>query len=425
MTTQIRMSGAGGPSPTGQRAIAWALAGLAVALTCVLLAAAVVNYVRDGDGIGGDFLANYTGGVLARRDSEHLYDLQAQAATQIEASPAGDQEKDLLPFVLPPFAALAFAPLAALPYQVALSVFAAINLVLLACFAALLRSELAPVAGRVRTTVLACALCSIPVVITLSWGQVDLLVVLALLLGWRLLRVDRDVAAGAALSLALVKPHFLIGVALLLLWQHRWQTLAMLSALALAAFAIPVAVMGPGVTADYSALVVGIRDMPATMDVRPEVMANWRGLVASMAGRDSLALWAPGALLIGSAALLACARRWRADAASPRAYALASILPLLLSPHVHMESTVLLFVALTLMIGPAGARELRLPWRRRLDAELSVLYLVPVLFIGWFLTANGLAVMVFITGGVFAWSALTPLSAAEAAGAREPLALAA
>jgi len=401
------------------------LAGLTVLVTCVLLTVAVTNYVREGDGVGGDFLANYTGGVLARRDSDHLYDLQAQAATQIDVSPSGAQDDDLLPFVLPPFAALAFAPLSALSYQVALAIFAAVNLVLLACFGALLHRELAPVAGRLRTTVLACTLCSIPVVVTLSWGQVDLIVAIALLLGWQLLRTNRDVAAGAVLSLALVKPHFLLGVVLLLLWQHRWRTLATLGAIGLAAFAAPLAVMGPGVTIDYAGLITGVRDMPATMDVRPEVMANWRGLIASIAGRDSLVYWAPGALAVGAGALYVSARRWREGASSPRAYALASILPLLVSPHVHMESMLLLFVAIALMIGGAGARELALPGRRRLDAELVLLYLVPVLFMGWFLTANGLAVMVFVTVGVFAWCALTRLPAVETAGASEPVALAA
>jgi alpha-1,2-mannosyltransferase len=402
---------------------ACAAAAIAIALTVALLATAVAGYVRTGNGIGGDFLANYTGGALVRREAGRLYDLDAQALTQIDASPAGEEE-DLLPFVLPPFAALAFAPVSLLPYQTALTAFGALNLILLGTLALLLRRELRSLEPRPRAAFLAGALGSIPFVVTLSWGQIDFVVAIGLLLGWRLLRARRDLAAGAALSLALVKPQLLLGVVALLIWQRRWRPLAALGGIAFVAGAGPMVILGPGATFDYAALILGITGMPATMDVRPEVMANWRGLTTSIVGRDSVALWAPGALVVGTLAAAAAAKAWREDAGAPRAYAFAVMLPLLISPHLHMASLVLLFTGLAIAAGSAPGIALALPGRRALGADLLALWLVPVLFTGWFLTANGLAVMVFVSAGVFAWYALTPAEIAPAQ-AVEPRALAA
>jgi alpha-1,2-mannosyltransferase len=384
------------------------VAGLVVALTAALLATAIVAYVRTGDGVGGDFLTDYAGGYLVRTgDGESLYDIAVQQRVQETHSPAGTDD-DVNPFVLPPAAAWLFAPLSALPYRPAHILFTLINLVALAGTLLLFRAELQSAPDRLRTTFLVAFALSMPAVTNISWGQIDLLLVLAMLLGWRALRTGHESVAALAFGLALFKPHFLLGVVLLLVLQRRWATLVPLAALAVGILVVPALLIGGDALRDYVSLVVGRTELPAYIDAQPQHMANWRGLVTSLTGRDDVWFWAPGALLLAAAALALCGRVWRDGPTSARSYAVAVVLPLLISPHVHMQSMMLLFVGIAVMIR-AGAREVRLPGGRAIDGSSALLLLLVVLFIGWFLTANDLAVMVGISVAVLCWAALTPI----------------
>ena len=392
----------------------WArgLAVVVVALTGTLLVSAVVAYVRTGDGIGGDFLTDYAGGHLVRTgDGDSLYDIEAQERVQKELSPAGSDD-DVNPFVLPPAAAWIFAPMSALPYRSAHVLFTAINLAALAGVLWLFNDELRGVAGRLRAAFLVSFALSMPAITDISWGQIDLLLVASALLGWRFLRTGHDVLAGCALSLAVLKPHFLIGIVLLLVLQRRWATLLPLAGIGFVVLVPPSLALGTAALGDYVSLVLGRTALPEHIDAQPQHMANWRGLMTSLTGSDEGWVWIPGALLVGVVALAVCMHEWVRDAVSPRSYALACVLPLLLSPHVHMQSMMLLFVAIAVMV-QAGMRTVPLPGRVQLDAAAALLILQALLFVGWFLTANDIALMVIITGAVFCWTAFAPVPVEE------------
>ena len=70
----------------------------------------------------------------------------------------------------------------------------------------------------------------------------------------------------------------------------------------------------------------------------------------------------------------------------------------------------LLFIAIALLVEDGGIGGLKLG-RVRLDGVAAVLGLYMALFVGWFLTANDISVMVFATAGVFAWVSFAPLRA--------------
>lgn len=417
------------PEPAGDsRSALWnlsrALSGLVIALTVLLLAFAITAYVRTGDGIGGDFLTDYAGGYLVRTgNGDRLYEITAQEQAQKELSPAGADD-DVNPFVLPPAAAWIFAPLSALPYPTAHLLFTAINLAALGAVLLLLNDELRGIPGRLRAAFFVAFALSMPVVTDISWGQIDLLLVLGTLLGWRFLRTGHDALAGCALALAVLKPHFLIGVVMLLVAQRRWSTLLPLAGIGFAVLIPPALLLGPGALGDYVSLVIGRTELPAYIDAQPQHMANVRGFMHTIAGSDERWLWMPGLLIVGLVAVAVCVRVWGQDPHSPRSYALAVVLPLLLSPHVHMQSMMLLFVAIAVVL-QAGMRDVALPGGKRLDGATALLFLLVALFIGWFLTANDLAVMVFITGAIFIWCALTPTAKAAQAGVPERLPLAA
>src|SRR3712207_1035260 len=70
--------------------------------------------VRHGAPILGDYLARYTAGHFVRDGTTaRLYEVGAQEAFQQRAAAAGDY---LSLFVSPPFSALLYVPLAALPF---------------------------------------------------------------------------------------------------------------------------------------------------------------------------------------------------------------------------------------------------------------------------------------------------------------------
>jgi hypothetical protein len=407
------------------RQFRWAAgaAALAVALSAVLLATAIASYVRTGDGIGGDFLTDYAGGYLVRTGAgERLYDLEAQEAAQRDLSPGGADD-DVNPFVAPPIVAWAFAPLSAVPYRAAHVIFTVANIIALAGAALLLRRELADAPSRLRNALLAAFALSMPAITNLSWGQIDLVLVYAALLGWRFLREDRDVLAGAALSLALLKPHFVVGFVLLLIVQRRWVSLATMATMALPVLVLPAIALGPEALRDYAGLVTGATHMPPSIDTQPQHMANWRGFVTGLVNRDDAAFWLPGAAIVAIGALALAVWVWLREPRSARSFALACALPLLLSPHVHMQSMMVLFVALGLM-AQSGVRDISLGGGRRLDGAAAALWLLAALFAGWFLTANEISVMVFLSGGVFAWCALGRTPTLQTASADDSLRLA-
>lgn len=94
-----------------------------------------------------DYLCVYTGArMLVSSQARFLYDMNAQMAIQHQSvgfvNPA-------LPFTHPPFEALAFVPLAFLPFAASLYVWVLVNILLLIVFANLMQQHL-PAALRLR-----------------------------------------------------------------------------------------------------------------------------------------------------------------------------------------------------------------------------------------------------------------------------------
>lgn len=140
------------------------------------------------------------------------------------------------PMVYPPFIAWLAAPFALLPFGLAVTLW---SLMTLALF--LLAWKLAtPAGGLAGWTLLAAALALDPVSSGLMVTQAVILNLAAVTLCWWLLVKQREVLAGLALSLALVKPQIGFLVPIALLAAGRWKTVASwaVSATALATVAL-------------------------------------------------------------------------------------------------------------------------------------------------------------------------------------------
>ncbi|MEA2683777.1 MAG: hypothetical protein QOK05_2105 [Chloroflexota bacterium] len=251
-----------------------------------------------------------------------IYD-QAQVATA-QASLVPNQV--VQPFLSPPTVAILAAPLASLPYHWASSLWSAA--ILLALVLALtwagtgLRLE--------RWSVAVAAVASTWVVHAIHVGQVVPLVAAGLVVGWRLLREDRDMLAGLAFASILLKPNtaFLLPVALLAAGRLRalaGMAIASVVVLGLAWLAIG----AEGVTA-YAAQLTG--KLPAGADF--------------FTIKGAFGLTGAGATVarVGIVAItVAAAYRLRARPGS--VLAAAAIGSLLAAPYLHESDLCLLTVA--------------------------------------------------------------------------------
>ena len=381
----------------------------AAAATIAIFSFVLGRIATNAYGATGDFLDFYAAGYLARTgQGAHLYDPTVIDATQRFLYPGGFDEAIGFPF--PVFVAWLFAPISRLPFTAAYVLYMAIMAALLIGLLCLLGRQLSDVPKPARWLFLTCAALALPSLATVVFGQVDLIVLAGLLGGYLLLRADRRALAGLSLCLVLVKPHLLLGVALLLLWRRDWRTIGVLAAVGVPLLILPVLLTGPATLADYARELIADPGSGRELSVNGDVMANWRGFIVSATNSDRLIFWVPGALVIAAGATAVALSRWRSAAgavAFDRDYSMAVLLPLLVSPHLHSQSLVvgLLPAALVLRayLGPSA------PPERRGRAVNVMLLTYTLLFALPFLATQGLSLTVFlVVGGYLALSLRWP-----------------
>jgi alpha-1,2-mannosyltransferase len=171
------------------------------------------NRDLNGQLIGVDFLAFYTGGeILERGESANLYDLDFQQRLQQQL--IGGEWTDLEAFVNPPFYAWFAVPLASLPYVAAYALWALLSLLGLWI-------SLRALGVQDSRRAFAWSLTWYPVFATISFGQNSLFSLLLFSLVYWLWRKERSWAAGLVASLLLFKPQWVIGLGIM--WLLEWR----------------------------------------------------------------------------------------------------------------------------------------------------------------------------------------------------------
>jgi hypothetical protein len=175
----------------------------------------------------------------------------------------------------------------------------------------------------------------VPLLLLVGNAQLDGVLVLGFGLSWHLLRSGREGWAGAALGLALVKPHVALGVAAGLLVAQRWRVLF------------------------GWALAAGVL-VTVCLLLAPGSLPAWPAAALSTAGHNGSDLRLPGllyalglppaaALLAGAAAALAVTLAVAARCPTPAAAAAALVLGgLLAAPHLLATDLVVCCFALVL-----------------------------------------------------------------------------
>lgn len=382
--------------------------------TVAVAGAALSKFAREADGAGGDFLSIYAAArMVDLGGGQELYNLDLQKFLQGEYRPSFKDEGDYNPYVLPPVVAWATAPLSKLDFKPAFAIWAVVNLALLAAVVSLLWRVTAEAPRSVRVTLLIAVGCSIPVIANAIFGQVDLFVMTALLLGFIFMREEKPVHAGAALAIGVVKPHLLLGVILLLLMRREWRALGTLTAAGGVLIVVPAMLVGDGVLQEYARALFAFPGSGTAAAVNVDTMPNLRGLVAGITGETGAMWWLPLHSFIAAFAIGAAMFAFEGEGrVSERAWAVAVLLPLVVSPHLHTQSLVLLFAALALWLGEQRRKP---ELAQRLDAISGMLALDVALFVCWVAATLGLPLGGLIVGGALVlalmrWSERPPLA---------------
>jgi hypothetical protein len=223
------------------------------------------------------------------------------------------------PYLSPPTVALLVAPLAPLPYDLAFNLWAAATLI--ALVAALFWSTY--YRGVARILAVGAAVAPWWVFHSVHVGQVAPVIAASVLIAWRLLREDRDIAAGLVLSLVLLKPNTAVFAPVALLAARRFRAFGAWVAASAAVAAVSLLLLGPHGTAAY---IWSLGNIPG-----PESRGATELTLAGTFGATGMVAVALRVIIV-AAALVVAYRFRRTPGIGLAAGALASMLT---SPYLH------------------------------------------------------------------------------------------
>jgi Glycosyltransferase family 87 len=313
------------PAHAGMRALCLLFGVLALVSAIGWIANQCTPGILEKTGLvrGWDFQQFY---LAARMPLHGLYDVDAFQDLQRSLFPVDEQNILFLP-LYPPTTALAFGPLAFLPYLWALGVWTAISFI---CYVIAGRMLLFQTETVWRPVVFWGLAGFFPFLVSLRAGQLVPVLLLIVVAGLH----KRN---GWLLSLLALKPQFAAGLLFVLLLRRQWKLCATFLAGIGLQFALVVAIAGPEPVTEYVQYASVYLDH-ARMFTFPD---GWVHSISGTAGR-----LAHVAVLIVVSILLAAMRRndWRIESAIAVAFML------LFTPHLLLYDLVLLVVPAILLL---------------------------------------------------------------------------
>lgn len=340
-------------------------------VAAALCGAIVVAYLVLWLGVGtfqigrSDFTSTYVGATLLRDGhGSSMYEEALQAP--LHASLIAPDREGNLPFVNPPLAAALALPVSLLDLDTAYRLWSILQFALLvisvvvAIRAAPGRRTLAPVTlAAIGLVSLAC----LGTWATLLLGQWDGLSALGLAVAYACLRARRPAAAGAVLAVTalIAKPHLALGLAAFVIGVRDRRLLLGAAGGVVGSVLLSLLVAGPGGIAGFVGAAIH-----STTRWQLANMVSLVGIAGAVAGNGiaSHLLAAVGELAaVALAAMLGSAVRGRPQRLEA-AFAGATVLSLLASPHAYWDDLALLIPAAawsltTLAARPTGDGSLR------------------------------------------------------------------
>lgn len=311
--------------------------------------------------MANDFVSYWTGALLVRAGAgSGLYDMRLQHQFQVRLREGRFQGERLVnrldPYHNPPPLALLLLPLTLLPLSWAYVSWTAFNLGLLAATVS------ASVRGFKRAwTAAAMMVATGGVADAVFWGQVDALFVAAFAVGLRALISGRPVAGGLALSFLWLRPQYAVALPLVFVFKRRWTELGAMLGGGLLLLAVSVVMVGLEGLLLYVEVLrrIGSFYPPETSFIFPELMINWRAVIANLWSTAPETAGSALVLLLAAATLGASLFAWKGhwDPASPRfplqmlALAAATVVA---APHSHLHGVTMLLPPLGFALARSG-----------------------------------------------------------------------
>lgn len=357
-------TGGGG---SGDQSWRWRTYPLAV-IGSVLAAVVLVVLASDGrdsltGGLGGDFVEFHAAGeIVLDGDGDQLFDVDRQVAAQ---APHWDEAGSVILFAYPPAVAALYVPLALLDFRLAYLLHTLAMVGALAGALVLLRGLVPLLAEeRFRLAALAASLTFLPMFFGVALGQNTALVLLGGTVAWWGLHHHRDLVAGVALGLLVLKPQYGVPVLGLVVLARRWGAVAVAAGTAAVLWGVSALVSGAGWVGPWVDLVRSLSEVDQGVNLHNEV--SWLGLAEVVFGAGSgvaMVLW----ILLGGATVAALLwRLWQRPVLDHLTVALVLPTILLVAPHALYYDAGLLLVS-------AGALVTTLEPRHR----------APVLVVWW------------------------------------------
>jgi hypothetical protein len=257
-----------------------------------------------------------------------------------------------LPYIHPPFEALLFVPLTALPYVWAYLSWNAVGLAALGLSLQLLRARI-PFLQQASTSFwVLTSFALFPVFIGFLQGQDSMLVLLVLVMVYLSLSRGGDFRAGCWIGLGLFRFHLMLPLIFLLLWQRRGRAIAGLASASAIVILLSAAAAGWQSTLQYPMHVWRLEKvMGIHGTVIPLQLANVRGLLTWIAPFFNKLTSDAIVLAISLVLLVFTARTWRICRAHTFdiGFAFAMIVTVLISYHTMPYDLVILILPLILL----------------------------------------------------------------------------
>jgi Glycosyltransferase family 87 len=327
--------------------------------------------VRQGN---SDFLAQYTAGqMLLNSQGRDLYNLELQKQTQGRILATLDSDVafkgGLLPFIHPPFVALAYFPLADLSYLAALLTWTVGSLI---CFTIgvwnLARYYELNEEPDFELVMVLCAV-FLPVVATVLQGQITSVAFVCLVLTFLEFKRGREFRAGIWLSLVLVKFQVLPVPLFVLLVKRRWR--ALLGFLAGGSPLVLISLLVVGTQGCWTYLKL-LSEMPTWVDLyglSPAIAQCIRGQMFQLFHGWWPGLVVPLTILFDVVLVIILLRFWR-DEWNPNGhlfdvkFAVMIIVAVLVAPHVNFHDLAFLLLPALVLYSHTGRRGLALQQNR-------------------------------------------------------------
>jgi hypothetical protein len=316
---------------------------------------------------GADFTSFYTGWTMVHNGmGAQLYNIAAQTKVQTGIV-HGTFPNGALVFCVPPFVAVLFSPLAALPINWARFVFALINMAMTGVMLRQIR-HLMPGISRKQFARFAVFVISLsPLWSTITGGSLSVFVGAGVAGMLASLRLDRPTQAGLWIGLIAFKPQYLPFIAVFLISRRLWRTIATSvgTGAILAAISLPLGIT-PWV--DFVKLLQRMGTVTVDFGVNAQLMWNIRALMTrlvrghSLSTVDKSAYLGPQPAIIGIAttallvvALVSLYRCKRFDL--PTHAVLLIVLSAMFTLHGHHHDVIMLAIAIGILVGRLHATQ--------------------------------------------------------------------